>query len=76
MSNTEVEQQLYDQLERLSEERQRQVLAYVQALTSDSTKGVTGKSLLQFGGFISGEELALMTQSIQSDCEQVAVNEW
>ena len=76
MSNTEVEQQLYDQLEQLSEERQRKVLAYILSLTSGSPKGVTGISLLQFGGFISGEDLALMTQSIQLDCEQVAVNEW
>ena len=76
MINTEVEQQLHEHLDQLPEQYQRQVLAYAQALAADNAKGVPGPSLLQFAGFIGSQDLALMTHSIQSDCGQVAVDEW
>jgi hypothetical protein len=35
-----------------------------------------GKILLQFSGTISLEDLEVMQQAIETDCEQVDLNEW
>lgn len=38
--------------------------------------GVPGASLLRFAGLIGAEDIALMQQAIQSDCEQATHDEW
>ena len=38
--------------------------------------GVSGASLLRFSGSIGSQDIALMQQAIQSDCEQVNHDEW
>lgn len=44
--------------------------------TINRQKGTPGKDLLQFGGRINAEDLALMSQAIETDCEKVDFNEW
>lgn len=38
--------------------------------------GIPGKQLLHFAGIISPDDLQLMQQAIQADCEIVDSNEW
>jgi len=37
---------------------------------------VPGKQLLQFAGAIPLDDLELMRQAIEDECEQVDLNEW
>lgn len=75
MSHT-IKDQVMEQLESLPEDLQRQVLRFVQALQSLARRGVSGKQLLQFAGAISADDLELMRQAIEQECEQVDANEW
>jgi len=39
-------------------------------------EGRQGKDLLHFAGAINIDDLSLMTQAIERDCEQVNADEW
>lgn len=60
----------------LPDNLQRQVLIFVDALQASSLRGTPGKSLLEFAGAISSEDLSLMGKVIESGCEQVDGSEW
>jgi hypothetical protein len=64
------------QLDNLSPDLQRQVLAYVQALAQTFPKGVSGKKLLRFSGILEAEDIQAINQAIEAECERVDVNEW
>lgn len=63
-------------LKTLPSNLQRQVLIFVDALQVSSTRGTQGKSLLEFAGTISLDDLSVMRQTIESGCEQVDGSEW
>jgi hypothetical protein len=71
-----IEHDVTRQLDNLSPDLQRQVLAYVQALTQSFPKGVSGKKLLRFSGILEAEDIQAITQAIEAECERVDVNEW
>jgi len=75
VSNT-ITAKVIEQLEALPENLQRQVLEFVQALQMSARRGVPGKRLLQFAGAISADDLELMRQAIEDECERVDLNEW
>jgi len=74
--NKTVISEVVQQLENLPLSVQRQVLDFIRKLTTFSQHGVPGKGLLHFAGTIPLEELTLMSQAIEEDCEQVDMNEW
>ena len=74
--NKTVISEVIQQLENLPVSIQRQVLDFIKKLTIFNQHGVPGKSLLKFAGAIPPEDLALMSQAIEEDCEQVDMNEW
>jgi hypothetical protein len=39
-------------------------------------RGVPGQALLRFAGLVESDDLALMKQAIEDDCEQVQPDEW
>lgn len=71
-----IKNQVIQQLEMLPESLQREVLAFVQALRICARRGVPGKQLLSFSGIISPDDLELMRQAIEDECEQVNSSEW
>lgn len=75
MSST-VKAKVIEQLETLPENLQRQVLEFVQALQMFARRGIPGRQLLQFAGTIPLDDLELMRQAIEDECEQVDLNEW
>lgn len=75
MSNTIINE-VVEQLRTLPDNLQQEVLRFTQKLKLSSKRGVPGKNLLQFAGAISHEDLEIMRQAIESDCEQVDLNEW
>ena len=75
MGNT-IKTRVIEQLETLPENLQQQVLEFVQALQTLARRGVPGKQLLQFAGAIPLDDLELMRQAIEQECEQVDADEW
>lgn len=67
---------LHQQLEHMPVGQQRQVLNFARALAATRTHGVAGQELLQFTGTISQDDLGMMSQAIEEECEKVDTNEW
>lgn len=75
--NSSIIDEVYERLKVMPPNLQQQVLEFTQNL-ADSTKeqGVPGSQLLRFAGTIEIEDLKLMSEAINQDCEQVDINEW
>lgn len=71
-----LEKELHRQLEHLPVGEQKRVLDFARALAASHPQGVPGKTLLQFSGTISLEDLQLMSQAIEEGCEKIDSNEW
>jgi hypothetical protein len=54
---------------------QKQVLEFAKTLTDSTVQGVPGSQLLRFAGTIPLDDIALMREAIEQDCEQVDANE-
>jgi len=67
---------LFDQIKELPEKQQYQVLSFIQSLKAAPMKGVPGKNLLKYAGAISPEDVEIMREAIEADCEQIDPNEW
>ena len=63
-------------LKRLGIEEQRQVLEFARALSVTKPVGVSGESLLSFGGSINKKDIKMMRDAIEQDCEKVIADEW
>jgi hypothetical protein len=64
------------QLQTMPDNLQKEVLHFSQKLNTSTPVGISGSKLLQFVGTIPQEDLEIMRQAIESDCEQVDLNEW
>jgi len=71
-----LETEIQEQVLQLPLEQQRQVLEFAKALVAARLKGVPGKTLVRFAGLVETDDLTLMKQAIEEDCEQVQPNEW
>ena len=78
MTSATISLQLTDRMKSLPLASQQKVLDYAKSIASGSTlgPGTPGKDLLRFAGTISKEDLALMEQAIEEDCEQIDPNGW
>ena len=68
--------QIVKQTEALPANLQRQVLDYVRKLITSAQRGIPGEKLLRFAGMIPADDLQLIRQAIEDDCEQVDWHEW
>lgn len=68
--------EVVDHIKHLPHNLQRQVLNYVKELKKIHETEVHGEHLLRFAGSISAEDLKIMSDVIEKDCEQVDLNEW
>ena len=73
MSQT-VKEQIVEQVDRLDDPRQRQVLDFARRLTTPT--GTQGRNLLRFVGSIDPADLEVMSQAIQEGCEKVDPDAW
>jgi len=69
MVNQSIQEAILSQLDKLPVEQQAQVLDFARTLTKP--KGRQGKDLLYFAGAINIDDLSLMTQAIERNCEHV-----
>jgi len=74
MVNQSIQEEILNQLDKLPIEQQAQVLDFARALTKP--EGRQGKDLLYFAGGINIDDLSLMTEAIERDCEQVNADDW
>jgi len=68
--------QIVQQTEMLPANLQQQVLDFVRELAAFVQRGVPGEKLLRFAGMIPADDVELMRQAIEDDCEQVDWHEW
>lgn len=75
--NSSIIDEVFERLKVIAPSLQQRVLEFTRTLTDLTTvKGVPGSQLLQFAGTIPSDELNLMSEAINSGCEQVDTNEW
>jgi hypothetical protein len=74
MVSQSIQKEIINQLDKLPIEQQIQVLDFARTLAKPI--GRPGKDLLDFAGGINPDDLSLMTQAIEQDCEQVNANDW
>ena len=68
--------EVVEQLKVMPQPLQRKVLEFVRSLVNVEVRGTPGKQLLRFAGSIPVDDLQLMREAIQQDCEQVDIDEW
>ena len=74
--NASIIDEIVEQLKNMPQHLQLQVLEFAQKLVKVEIQGTPGKQLLRFAGSIPPDDLQLMREAIEQDCEQVDVNEW
>ena len=73
--NSYIVDKVIEQLKALPSELQWRVLEFTWALTLSTPHGIPGQQLLRFAGAIPPEDLKLMQEVIEQDCERVDTNE-
>jgi hypothetical protein len=63
--------EVIEQLRGMPQGLQKQVLEFARTLSDSTIQGVPGSQLLRFAGTISPDDIALMRDAIEQDCEQV-----
>ncbi len=74
--NTSIIDQIVEQLKAMPQPLQWQVLKFAHALIDSKIRGVSGQKLLRFAGAIPCDDLQLMQEAIEQDCERVDLHEW
>jgi hypothetical protein len=64
-----LQEELLQQMARLSEEEQQRVLAFVKDLTP-TAEAISDKNLLKFSGVIGQADLQAMTKAIEEECKR------
>ncbi len=67
---------IVEQLNNMPQSLQQEVLQFTSKLSQDKIQGTSGQKLLKFAGSIPSEELILMQDAIEQDCERLDLNEW
>jgi hypothetical protein len=68
--------QVVEQLKSMPQSLQSEVLKFTHTLINSEVQGVSGQQLLQFAGVIPLDDLKLMQEAIEQDCEQFDLNDW
>jgi hypothetical protein len=68
--------EVVEQLKVMPQHLQWQVLEFVRALVRAEVRGTPGQQLLRFAGSISPDNLQLMREAIEQDCERIDVDDW
>lgn len=76
--NTSIIEQVVKELKTMPQPLQWKVLKFARTLVQGDSKirGISGKEILRFAGVISSDDLQLMKEAIEQDCQRVDLNEW
>lgn len=77
VANMTIRDEILSEIDKMTPDRQMQVLEYVRDLTANAPpKGTLGKDLLQFAGILTAEEADAVLKAVEEGCEQVYPSEW
>ena len=76
MVSSGLEQELLLQLGKLPLRQQRRVLDFARELSSSQITGVSGSVLIPFAGTIEADDLLIMSQAANEDCESISLQDW
>ena len=76
MPELPITEEIAKELEFLSPEQQRRVLAFVKGMTPFAPRGTPGSEAASFAGTMSAEDAAAIAQAIEEGCEQVDEDGW
>ncbi|MFQ3615886.1 MAG: hypothetical protein SNJ50_04210 [Cyanobacteriota bacterium] len=68
--------EVIEQLKVMPQPLQKQVLESVRSLVKAEVRGTPGQELLRFAGSIPSDDLRLIREAIEQDCERVDIDEW
>lgn len=74
--NISIIDEVVEQLKIMPQHLQWQVLEFVRVLVKAELRGTPGQKLLRFAGSIPLDDLQLMREAIEQDCERVDLDEW
>lgn len=74
--NTAIADEVVEYLKVLPQHLQRRVLNLARVLAKTNIKGTPGLDLIGFAGAIPADDLQLMRDAIQQDCERIDVDGW
>ncbi|WP_446352626.1 hypothetical protein [Coleofasciculus sp. A1-SPW-01] len=74
--DTPILDKLIEQLKTMPQDLQWRVLEFARTISGSTIQGVPGRQLLRFAGSIPPDDVQLMHQAIEQDCEQVDLDEW
>lgn len=74
--NIPIIEEVVEQLKVMPQHLQWQVLEFVRALVKAEVQGTPGQQLLRFAGSIPSDDLQLMREAIEQDCERIDIDEW
>lgn len=74
--NIPIIEEVVEQLKVMPQDLQWQMLEFARSLAKAKVRGKPGQQLLRFAGSIPSDDLQLMREAIEQDCEQVNVDEW
>lgn len=69
-------EEVIKQLQTMPQSLQERVLEFARTLGNTEIQGTPGKDLLRFAGCLPADDLLLMKEAIEQDCERVDINEW
>ncbi|MBD1996481.1 hypothetical protein H6G00_07605 [Leptolyngbya sp. FACHB-541] len=74
--NIAIINEVVEQLKIMPQHLQWQVLEFARSLVKVEMQGTPGQQLLRFAGSIPPDDLRLMQEAIEQDCEQIDTSEW
>ncbi|XGB42140.1 MAG: hypothetical protein LVS60_18580 [Nodosilinea sp. LVE1205-7] len=74
--NIPIIDEVVEQLKIMPQHLQWQVLEFIRLLAKADVRGTPGQQLLRFAGSIPLDDLKLMGEAIEQDCQRVDVDEW
>jgi hypothetical protein len=74
--DTPILDKLIEQLKIMPQDLRWRVLEFARTISGSTIQGVPGRQLLRFAGSIPPDDVQLMRQAIEQDCEQVDLDEW
>ena len=74
--NISIIDEVIEQLRAMPQHLQWQVLEFTRRLVKAEVCGTPGQQLLRFAGSIPPDDLQLMREVIEQDCERIDLDEW
>ncbi|MDP4198411.1 MAG: hypothetical protein Q8922_04160 [Bacteroidota bacterium] len=76
MSQSEIQHQLYEEIDKLSAAEQLRLLASARAMRSETPKGTPWSEIQHLTGTLPDEDAKEIISAIEAGCENIDLDEW